>query len=1767
MTSRNPHSDNSRPGPSWGQTDRKHQVQHLHYTEPPHSDRSFDGAKLRREQYQKPVIPEKKRSREAEIGRMVKYFEAGKAVKRREDMRNEFDNLRASLPVTKTKEFVEKKINKEVEESMVTVKIEETDWTEVKSLLDLLEDKDDMVVKKEIKMEQVKEVKKEVMIDGFKKLVTGSYAHHKKFRPSPTKEKTPSGPHPNEFTQNGYYLRLYKVVYDPTYMKTLKTKDFVRRYNGKCGEKYKQLDQAGAPTDPRTKYRRIVEKDLPIPNLIVDDQYTGIPPKREVTISNLNDNVNHDFLKKMASNHKLKPQEVHIFHHPETRKHLGMGLILFEKSKDARAFVDACDGQSVMGLAISCILDPFAAMLAAMHVKLTTLPLPPLGYLSGMSEHELSLRREKITGSAEAAAAPVEGAPAAAVEEEAQRDRSLSPMDTSNSPVYEGLPPPPPSAPPVPQQMYYDDAGTSSYKVVSPPPPYSELPPSNHGVFEERRSESHRRSLDPEGKPRRDKRRRASTSSSSSYSSTGEAHGSGGSSRHRTDGGVKKKREEYLKVKRYVSSERDSNGDKRILKEVKTVTYKRRTEQRTTIGEEKKRETPDSFDEEMKRRERSMSKGKRIAGEMRGKDDRLVRHRAEQRRNIDRTGWSTPSSDSDSGRGRGRKRAKEYTDDERRAPPPSDATPSTPLHSSISSCSATPSSASRRSGFHSAPIFDPTQPPPVIVPPVGLVLPATASRPSQHAPPPPPMMVLPPPPLPGGFIPPPEFFGIQSNAAMMCAASVAAGLAPPPPGMPPLPPPPPLPMMTPMTPMMGGGQTPSMMTPMYGGATPMAAYGSSVKKHPSTPYKSSSAMEEAVAAASSSSSSLSTLLSSPSMTSSSSGMARASSSSSLTAVGRSQGEKGMATPPTSSEGGSTPRAVTVAEKKEKANLDDRISQLFGLKKSKKEEDFKEMKHVASAPSISSLAAVEHQKSRDDDDMEIDDDDDMDVASSSSGERRGSMQMTTMRETKESEDERKRKEEAEIRRKEQMAEEITRECLGVLMMDLQQQIIRDLQRKLEATAWQVLGEWEKKQKNEGEEKKKQMIRDSLAAAAARQNSSPKKDPMEEMLAKKLMSPEGLSSGISKVFSAINIIKKKNITTDFSRDGTPMSSRDSRARSSTQSRSSSRSSSSSSVDSSSRRRDRSCESASTVDSDKNEEERGDTMRGRKEVRRRPNMRNIESSQEPSSDFSSDESDSDDREKENDSPDVDIMEVRDDEQKDIKEEEMDSDSSQEESAPSTSSAAVAARAAEEKVLKKEEEEEEAPPPPRVAPPPSVSAPMPQQQQQPISAADAARLAALLQAELLRQQPSMRPDAGGYDPIRYDHPYVRQLGVPVLNTRPTVYHHQQYRVPAVPNAAAAAARTAKAAADAAAACSLAQPLYPAASAAAGPAVQLKPAKKKIEGARVPHALLGLLPYDEPKKPKKERKQKSLQPMRTEEEELRIRDSFKCGMDAEDEKFLALALAELQLNGARPFGVPREIEFESRMRAYTPKELTKPGKAGRVDLYFEDKDLAGIVPHSTGCARTEGFYRLSQKQKIRIMRRPEAFQDRTEINERDEVVTRHQVQAQKEQRSMNRRLQTMVDSNPNSEFFKVNQLKYRKKMIKFARSRIHGWGLYALEPIAPDDMIVEYIGQKIRPIIADEREKAYERRGIGSSYLFRIDEDEVIDATRQGNFARFINHSCQPNCYAKVVTVDGDKRIVIYSKSLIQKGDEITYDYKFPLEENKIECLCGAPSCRGTLN
>lgn len=90
-----------------------------------------------------------------------------------------------------------------------------------------------------------------------------------------------------------------------------------------------------------------------------------------------------------------------------------------------------------------------------------------------------------------------------------------------------------------------------------------------------------------------------------------------------------------------------------------------------------------------------------------------------------------------------------------------------------------------------------------------------------------------------------------------------------------------------------------------------------------------------------------------------------------------------------------------------------------------------------------------------------------------------------------------------------------------------------------------------------------------------------------------------------------------------------------------------------------------------------------------------------------------------------------------------------------------------------------------------------------------------------------------------------------------------------------------------------------------------------------------------------------------------------------------------------------------------------------------------------------------------------------------------------------------------------VIHLQVRKKQLRFAKSGIHDWGLFAMESMAADEMVTEYVGEVIRQPMADIRERRYEEMGIGSSYLFRVDQDTIIDATTKGNFARFINHSC----------------------------------------------------------
>jgi len=86
---------------------------------------------------------------------------------------------------------------------------------------------------------------------------------------------------------------------------------------------------------------------------------------------------------------------------------------------------------------------------------------------------------------------------------------------------------------------------------------------------------------------------------------------------------------------------------------------------------------------------------------------------------------------------------------------------------------------------------------------------------------------------------------------------------------------------------------------------------------------------------------------------------------------------------------------------------------------------------------------------------------------------------------------------------------------------------------------------------------------------------------------------------------------------------------------------------------------------------------------------------------------------------------------------------------------------------------------------------------------------------------------------------------------------------------------------------------------------------------------------------------------------------------------------------------------------------------------------------------------------------------------------------------------------------------------------------------------------------------------------MFRMDDERVIDATLCGGLARYINHSCNPNCVAETVEVDRDLRIIIFANRRISRGEELAYDYKFEVEDDqhKIQCFCGAHNCKQWMN
>eukprot|EP00794_Sanderia_malayensis_P013832 gene13832-15278_t len=293
--------------------------------------------------------------------------------------------------------------------------------------------------------------------------------------------------------------------------------------------------------------------------------------------------------------------------------------------------------------------------------------------------------------------------------------------------------------------------------------------------------------------------------------------------------------------------------------------------------------------------------------------------------------------------------------------------------------------------------------------------------------------------------------------------------------------------------------------------------------------------------------------------------------------------------------------------------------------------------------------------------------------------------------------------------------------------------------------------------------------------------------------------------------------------------------------------------------------------------------------------------------------------------------------------------------------------------------------------------------------------------------------------------------------------------------------------------------------------------------------------------------------PMRSiEDENSIVWDILNRGVDSEDLKYFKSAFESLQLLGS---------DVVNGLRWSIHPETLLPAKQKR------SKGEPSVRLHKSGSARSEGYYKIPMSEKAQYLSsvsRQQTLKQQEEEKQKDGL--KHKQQS-RENRAMQRRLISSFVNDDFGDLVKFNKLKARKKHLKFSKSGIHDWGLFTCEPIAAEEMVVEYVGDKVRSIIADAREKHYEKTGIGSSYLFRLDAETVIDATKVGNNARFINHSCAPNCYAKIINVENEKKIVIYSKCDIKLNEEITYDYKFPIEDVKIQCLCGTPQCRGTLN
>ncbi len=146
-----------------------------------------------------------------------------------------------------------------------------------------------------------------------------------------------------------------------------------------------------------------------------------------------------------------------------------------------------------------------------------------------------------------------------------------------------------------------------------------------------------------------------------------------------------------------------------------------------------------------------------------------------------------------------------------------------------------------------------------------------------------------------------------------------------------------------------------------------------------------------------------------------------------------------------------------------------------------------------------------------------------------------------------------------------------------------------------------------------------------------------------------------------------------------------------------------------------------------------------------------------------------------------------------------------------------------------------------------------------------------------------------------------------------------------------------------------------------------------------------------------------------------------------------------------------------------------------------------------------------------------------------------------------------------------MNSEKTRnRRRIVVRSSGIHGKGVFVNTFIPAGSRLIEYKGERI-----SDEECYVDDDASAHTFLYMMDNDEIIDGGRNGNAARWINHSCDPNCEA----VEEDGRVFMDTVRPIESGDEVTIDYNLYLEvrytaalKREYACGCGTMQCRGTM-